>query len=419
MQTQDFMIQTSAYVATRERALTPLWKYIATCWMGATSMAVCAMSAWDSRLSFHGGCDTISTMDATRRQALAGAAALALSGAFPHPLSALRLEGAKPPTVRPGRLRPGDTVGLIDPASATWEPVNVEIIEESWAALGFKTKRGVHLLERRGYFAGTDEQRAGDVNAMFADPEVRAIQCVRGGWGCARLLPLLDWATIARNPKILLGYSDITALLLSLFAKAGLVTFHGPLGISQWNPFNVGWVKRVLQDGEAVTFENPKEIGEDDLVVVENRVQTLHPGTARGRLLGGNLTVLTALVGSAYLPDWDGCILFIEDVEEAPYRIDRMLTQLRLSGILQKARAVIWGNCSDCDPGEGYGSLTVTEVLQDHIRPLGVPAWQGAMIGHIERQFTLPVGVEVEVDATAGTIRMLEPAVVDSPTPPR
>jgi muramoyltetrapeptide carboxypeptidase len=350
-------------------------------------------------------------MHTTRRQALAGAAALALA----RPLSALQptaAGGATPAkTVRPGRLRPGDTVGLVNPAGVVWEPVNIEIVAESLAALGFKTKRGTNLLARRGYFAGTDEQRAADLNAMFADPEVRAIHCVRGGWGCARILPLLDWQTIARNPKILLGYSDITALLLALRARTGLVTFHGPVASSQWNPFNVGYLKRVLQEGEAVTFENLKEIGEDDLVQTENRVQTLHPGTARGRLLGGNLTVVTSLLGSAYLPDWDGCILFLEDVEEAPYRIDRMLTQLRLAGILQKARAVIWGHCTDCVPGTGFGSLTVTEVLHDHIRPLRVPAWSGAMIGHIERQFTLPVGLEVEVDATAGTIRMLEPAV--------
>jgi muramoyltetrapeptide carboxypeptidase len=347
-------------------------------------------------------------METTRRQALAGAAALALSSILPRSLSA----SASSKTIRPRRLQPGDTVGLVDPASATWEPVSIEVIEESLAALGFKTKRGANLLARRGYFAGSDEQRAADLNAMFADPEVRAIHCVRGGWGSARLLPLLDWPMMAKNPKILLGYSDITALLLSIFARTGLVTFHGPVGISQWNSFNVGYLKRVLQDGEAVTFENLKEIGEHDLTAVENRVQTLHPGTARGRLLGGNLTVLSSIVGSGYLPDWEGCILFLEDIEEAPYRIDRMLTQLRLAGILQKARAVIWGNCTDCDPGEGFGSLTVREVLEDHIRPLGVPAWLGAMIGHVDRQFTLPVGVEVEVDATAGRIRMLEPAVL-------
>ena len=350
-------------------------------------------------------------MDATRRQALAGAAALAFAGALPRSLSALGSE--RPRAVRPGRLRPGDTIGLVNPAGAVWEPVKVEIVVESLAALGFKAKLGKNLLARRGYFAGTDEQRAADVNEMFRDPAVRAIHCVRGGWGCGRILPLLDWKAIAKNPKILLGYSDITALLLALHAKTGLVTFHGPVGTSQWNPFNVGYMKRVLQEGEAVTFENLKEIGEDHLTIVEHRVQTIHPGIVRGRLLGGNLTVLTSLVGSDYLPDWDGCILFLEDVEEAPYRIDRMLTQLRLAGILPKARAVIWGHCTDCGPGEGFGSLTVTEVLHDHLKPLGVPVWSGAMIGHIDRQFTLPVGLEVEVDAKAGTIRMLEPAVRD------
>lgn len=351
-------------------------------------------------------------MRTSRRQILAGAASLALAGALPSPLQSKIADKGRPRTVRPGRLRPGDTVGFVNPAGALWEPVNADIAAESLAVLGFKTKRGPNLLARRGYFAGTDEQRAADLNAMFADPEVRAIHCVRGGWGSARVLPLLDWQTVERNPKILLGYSDITALLLALHARTGLVTFHGPVASAQWNPFNVGYMKRVLQEGEAVIFENLKEIDEDDLTVVENRVQTLHPGTARGRLLGGNLTVLTSLLGSGYLPDWDGCILFLEDVEEAPYRIDRMLTQLRLAGILQKAQAVIWGHCTDCRPGQGFGSLTVSEVLQDHIRPLGVPAWQGAMIGHIDRQFTLPVGLEVEADATAGTLKMLEPAVL-------
>lgn len=348
--------------------------------------------------------------------ALAGDAAATLSGG---PTAAAQRAGAAGPTapsariVRPKRLRPGDIVGLVAPASAAWEPVSVDIVEESLAALGLKAKRGPNVLNRRGYFAGTDQQRAADINALFADPTVKAIHCVGGGWGSARLLPLLDWAAIARSPKILLGYSDITALLLPLHAKTGLVTFHGPVGGSQWNPFNVGWLKRVLMDGEAVTFENVKEIDKDDLTQTENRVQTITPGTARGRLLGGNLTVLTAIVGSGYLPAWDDCVLFIEDVREAPYRIDRMLTQLALAGILSKARAVIFGNCTKCDPGEGYGSLTVTDVLRDHLAPLGVPVWHGAMIGHIERQFTLPVGLQVEVDATAGTIKMLERAVTD------
>jgi len=144
---------------------------------------------------------------------------------------------------------------------------------------------------------------------------------------------------------------------------------------------------------------------------VENRIQTITPGVARGRLLGGNLSVLAGIVGSGYLPDWSGAILFVEEVDEAIYRVDRLLTQLELAGILNRLKGVVIGNCTRCGPGDGYGSLSLEEVWNDHIKPLNVPAFSGAMIGHIERQFTLPEGVEVEIDAVRGTIRMLEPAV--------
>lgn len=349
----------------------------------------------------------------TRRDFLRVAPAVAATTVFGSQAriaSASTATAADRALIKPPRLRPGDTIGLVDPASATWEPVDIAIVEESLAALGFRTKRGANLLNRRGYFAGTDEERAADVNAMIRDPQVRAIHCVRGGWGSARLLRHLDFDALRRTPKAIIGYSDITALLLPTCAKAGVVSFHGPNGASKWNPFNVDWFRRVLIDGEAVTFTNLKDKGEF-LTQVEHRVQTITPGTARGRLLGGNLTVLTTIIGSGFLPEWDDCILFVEDVDEAPYRIDRMFTQLGLAGILRKAKAVIWGTCSECEPGEGFGSLTITDVLNDHLKPLGVPVWQGAMIGHVDQQFTLPVGLEVEVDATAGTIRMLEPAV--------
>lgn len=346
-----------------------------------------------------------------RRRFLRDASLLAASAGVLPGVATAPVPAAPRAAVRPRRLRAGDTVGLVSPSGVTWEPVRLEIARESLAAMGLRSKVAPNAIARHGYLAGTDAERAADLNAMFADPEVAAIHCIRGGWGCARLLPLIDWDTVAANPKALTGYSDITGLLLPLQARTGLVGFHGPNADSKWNAFNAGWFRRVVLDGEAVTFENVRETGEY-LAVTENRVQTITPGRARGRLLGGNLTVLTALVGTPFLPDWDGCVLFVEDVEEAPYRIDRMLVQLKLAGILQKARAVIWGTCADCDPGEGFGSLTITDVLNDHVKPLGVPAWEGAMIGHVERQFTLPVGVEVEVDAAAGTIRMIEPAVV-------
>jgi muramoyltetrapeptide carboxypeptidase len=312
--------------------------------------------------------------------------------------------------VKPARLREGDTVGLVMPSFAQWDPVPLDILLDTLQALGLKARVGKHILDRRGYFAGRDEDRAADLNAMFADPEVRAVHCVRGGWGAARLLPLIDWSLVARNPKILVGYSDITALLLSFHAKTGLVTFHGPVGASTWNAFNLDWMKRVLWNGEAATFANLKEPN-DTLVPVKNRTRTITPGKARGRLLGGNLTVFTTIVGSGFLPDFKDCILFLEDVEEAPYSLDRMFTQLKLAGILAQAKGVVWGTCDKCGPGDGFGSLTIPDVLDDHLKPLGVPAYWGAMIGHVDRQFTLPLGVEVELDAGAGTITMLESAV--------
>ena len=316
----------------------------------------------------------------------------------------------RPATIKPPRLKPGDTVALIDPASASFERGPVDIVVDTLAALGLKTTLAPHLFDRYGYLGGRDKDRADDVNKMFADPSVNGILAVRGGWGCARLLPYLDFATIAKHPKVLLGYSDLTALLLAIHARTGLITFHGPVGISKWNPFKVGYLKKVLFDGEAATFENLKDAG-DLLAPVENRTRTITPGTARGSIVGGNLTVLTTIIGSGYLPDFDGRILFLEDVEEQLYRIDRMMTQLKLAGILAKVRGVVFGTCSQCGPGEGFGSLTLEEILDDHLKPLGVPVYSGAMIGHMDKQFTIGEGVEVEMNATTGTIRMLEPAV--------
>jgi muramoyltetrapeptide carboxypeptidase len=315
--------------------------------------------------------------------------------------------------MRPARLRPGDTVGLVAPATATFFPVDIDIAEESLVAMGLKVKRGAHLLDRFGFLAGRDRDRAADINGFFADPSIAGIVALRGGWGCARLLPYLDYALAAKNPKVVLGYSDITALLNGLHARTGLVTFHGPVGISRWNAFNANLMKRVVFEGEAVTFENLREIEDGELAQRQHRVRTITPGTARGRLLGGNLTVLTSIVGSPYAPGFRDAILFLEDTNEAPYRVDRMMTQLKLAGILDQVKGVVFGECTECDPGEGsYGSLTLEEILTDHLTPLGIPAWHNAMIGHIEEQFTLPIGIEVEIDAAKGSIHMVEPAVI-------
>ena len=315
-----------------------------------------------------------------------------------------------PAILKPKRLRKGDTVALVNPASANALRDSVQIVRESMEAMGLNVKLGKHVLSRRGYFAGTDEERAADLNNMFSDPEVDGIVAIRGGWGCARLLPLIDFENIRKNPKVLVGYSDVTALLLSIYARTGLVTFHGPVGIGPWNKFSTEYFRKILFDKEAPVLKNPSNKG-NNLTQVQDRVVTITPGRARGRLLGGNLTVLSAIIGSGYLPDWKDSILFLEDVGEYLYRIDRMLTQLKLAGILDAANGFIFGKCTDCGPGEGYGALTLEELFDDHIKPLKIPAWQGSMIGHEAEKFTVPLGIEAAIDSVKGTINLLEPAV--------
>ncbi len=340
-------------------------------------------------------------MATTRRAFVAGGVAAGLLAVTPARAAERR------PILKPPRLRPGDRVGMINPARAAFRSEPVEIQSEALAAVGLVPVKGENFYRRRGYLAGTDEERAADINAFFADPSIKALVGI-GGWGSARLLPHLDYDLIRANPKVVAGFSDVTALLNGIHARTGLVTFHGPHPRVKTS---ADYFRRVLFDAEAVTFENPREIKDDELVQTRERYATIHPGKARGRLIGGNLTVLAAIVGSPYVPDFDGAILFLEDVREAVYRVDRMITQLALAGLLDKLAGFVFGRCTDCEPDSTYGSLTLEEVLADHVLPLGIPAYRGAMIGHIRRQFMLPLGVEAEIDAGTGTLRLLEPAV--------
>ena len=344
--------------------------------------------------------------DAMNRRQFLGSTALAASVI---PLFGTGNAVAAPRAKRllPVPLNRGDTVGLVSPSSATDDSLGLQLTQEAMEALGFKVKTGAHYAGRRGYLAGTDAERASDINRMFADKSVNAVICVRGGWGAARLLPLLDYDLIRRNPKVLMGYSDITALHSAIQAKTGLVTFHGPIGAGSWNKFVVDQFERVFFNRELMHYQNKQDAG-DELVPRRNRTATITGGKARGELVGGNLSVLAALAGSSYLPDFSGKILFLEDVSEAPYRIDRMMSTLKLMGALDKISGFIFGECTDCEPGDGYGSLTLEQILDDYIKPLKIPAYRGAMIGHLREQFVVPVGGEVEMDADAGTFRMLE-----------
>lgn len=314
---------------------------------------------------------------------------------------------AQTPLIKPPRVRPGDKVGLVSPATAAWETEPTKIWIDALESLGFEVVLGDHYFGRHGYFAGDDAARASDINAFFRAPDIRMI-FARGGWGSPRLLPLIDYDMIRANPKVLLGYSDATALITAVHVKTGLVTFHGP---SPLHLFSAEHFRRVIMNGEAYTLENPTLITENTLVQTENRIRTITPGRARGRILGGNLSLLTAVTGSGYLPDWEGSILFVEDVDEAVYRVDRMMTELKLAGVLDRIDGFVFGRCTDCEPDSSYGSLTMEEMIAEHVLPLGIPAFAGTMIGHIDAQFTIPLGIAVEIDADAGTIELLEPGV--------
>jgi len=316
--------------------------------------------------------------------------------------------------IRPSRLSPGQTVGLVAPSSAPNEPEDVRFAIETLESLGFRVRPGAHVFERHGYLAGADAARAADLNDMFADDGVDAVWCVRGGYGASRILPLLDYGQMRRTPKALIGYSDITALHMALHTQAGLVSFHGPVAWRAFTPYTLGEWKRVMCEPSVpvcVGAPPPFERGEGQ-IDRKNRVTTLVPGRARGRLVGGNLCLMAHLTGTPYAPDLRGAILFLEDIDEPYYRIDRFLTQLWLSGRLEGVAGVAFGKFTRCEPSASFVQNRVLEdILAERCRALGVPAVSGLMIGHVEDQTTLPIGCLAELNADAGTLTLLEAGV--------
>jgi len=339
------------------------------------------------------------------------------ASALPAPILSRAAEAPR----RPPRLRRGDVVGLIEPAGFSDGPEQVEAVRAAIAAMGLVPRVGAHVAARYGYLAGTDVQRAADINAMYRDEEVRAIFAIRGGWGSARLLPLLDWDVIRANPKLLIGLSDITALHLAFAARAGFPTLHGPNAANSWQAISWNSLWRLAFSGEApelslappvLPLSAPEEGDSEGEDGGGRGLVTIRPGKARGRLIGGNLSVFSTLMGTPWLPDFEGAILFLEEVNEAEYRVDRMLNQLALSGILGKVAGVIFGQCTRCAIGvPGYLGFTVPQLLDHYLAPLGIPAVRGANIGHVGNQLCLPSGAGVELDAGAGALRLLEPIV--------
>lgn len=314
----------------------------------------------------------------------------------------------RPALIKPRRLKEGDTLGIVMPASMIFESDEIDRGRLQLEALGFKVKMGANVKARYGYLAGDDRQRAADINAMFADPSVAGISCYTGGWGTPRLLPYLDYDLIRRNPKVIIGYSDITGLLNAIHRKTGLVTFHGPNADSIYNAYSLDYFRRAVMTAEPIGELALPPKRPDDLIDRENRVVTLHGGRASGRLVGGNLSLVAALMGTPYELDTRGAILFLEDTHEELYRIDRMLTTLWLGGKFDSIAGFAWGRCTDC-PVKGP-SLSLGEIFRERFSH--VPSVSGLSFGHIEKKLTLPLGVNATLDADAGTMTVNEAAVV-------
>jgi len=315
--------------------------------------------------------------------------------------------------LKPKPLLEGNKIGLVSPASYIDKSELNDSIE-NLSALRFNVFYTDKVLSKHGYLAGTDKERADDLNEMFRNKEIDAIVCTRGGYGCARILDFLDYKAIKDNPKILIGYSDITALLFAVYSQTGLISFHGPVGISTFNNFSIDSFVNVLM---YVKNRYIAPLAEDDAFNPDLAYEpfTINSGKAKGILVGGNLSIAVSMIGTKYDVDYKNKILFFEEVGEEPYRIDRMLTQLIVSGKLKSAAGIVLGVFKNCERKRNNPSFEKTfglkEVLLDRLGGLEIPVFYGMSFGHITNKITIPFGIEAEIDADNLSLTFLESAV--------
>ncbi|MFP4529140.1 MAG: LD-carboxypeptidase [Candidatus Kapaibacterium sp.] len=312
----------------------------------------------------------------------------------------------------PKKLGPGDTVGVIAPGTAVSDPDDLASAEEALGYFGLRMRLAPHVERGSGYKTRSPRERASDLEEMFEDPAIDAVFAIRGGYGSVQILDLIDYSIIDKNPKIFLGYSDITALHLAIQRNCSLVTFHGPMLLAPFTRFTMQSFEQALFQTEA-----PRELRNPEAASGFRQkypVRTVASGSAKGRTAGGNLSIISALMGTPYEIETDGKILLIEDIGESPYRIDRMLTQLRLSGKLGRAAGIVFGLCKDCDPGLSQmytWDSTLGEVLDNLLGDIGIPVLSGLTFGHTDDQMTIPIGVEAALDADSGVLTLLESGV--------
>ena len=310
--------------------------------------------------------------------------------------------------VKPKRLKPGEVIGIISPASSPEDLSKINRGVTYLEKLGYRVEIGKNVGLKEGYLAGSDKQRLDDLHEMFKRKEVRAIFCVRGGYGSGRLLDKIDYNLIKKNPKIFVGYSDINALQSAFFTKTGLISFAGPMVAVDFHdevsPFTeeVFW-RTITSDKKIGKLHNPRN----------EKFFTLNKGRAVGRIIGGNLTLLASLIGTEYLPKMKDTILLLEDINEAPYRIDRMLNQFRLTKAFKQIKGVILGHFVDCvnsDPSSS--SFSLNEVIIDYFqKQMKLPIIYNVKHGHIKDNITIPYGVKCVLNASLGFVDITENAV--------
>lgn len=346
----------------------------------------------------------LATFIEMKRRNFVKKAGLVATGASLFSLNLPEDEKIAPRIKIPKALVKGDLIGVTAPAGTIWNDYHIRKIEKILTEMGYRVKIGESNYNQEAYLAGSDESRAAELMEMFEDTSIKAILTMRGGWGCARILDLLNYKVIGSNPKIIMGFSDITSLVNAIYVRTGLITFHGPCGYSSWGDFTKEYVTKSLVDGNPFKMVNP--------IASELEKRTLAGGTARGRLVGGNLTVVQSMLGTGYEPIWDYAILFIEETNEEPYRVDRMLWHFKQHGVFDKVNGVVIGSFNKCNPEEPEKSFSLNEVFDQHFSDANFPVYQGASFGHLADKFTLPIGVEAEIDADNFTITTLGKSVL-------
>ncbi len=300
-------------------------------------------------------------------------------------------------------LKKGDTVALIAPAStpATHERITNSV--KYFEKLGYRVALGKHIESKYGYLAGTDAERLDDLHTMFRRKDVKAIFFIRGGYGSIRLLPFIDYKLIGGNPKIVVGYSDATALFSAIYKKTGLQSLlFGPMpGVDIWNGFDHFAEESLWRNLTSRKAYGLLPAKKDEL----DALGKSRRGTSEGRVVGGNLAVFSSILGTPYAPNLSGCILLFEDVGEEPYRIDRYLAQLRAAGAIDRAKGILLGQFTDCTPVKGRPSLTMKQVFKDYFGEVTSPVVTNLPFGHIRRQWTIPFGAKVLIEGTMISVR--------------